>query len=193
MSLRTAINEVKAKLRTITDFNYVRMFNDQFNLDDSGRLDGITWPSAFVEIVSPNDANPLLGGFSSGVLTWRIHIGAVQYDDGLGNFDENLEIFDLKSKVVKALTGFKPDGSGHFMKTGEAQDYGHKATYHYIVDFTAEFIDADGKPTNTIQFGPPIELVINVEIPDFNNDWSNDFDIWNYTGSTIYNIRDYII
>ena len=169
------------------------MFNDQFTLDESGRLDGITWPAAFVEIASVNDYNPLLGGFSSGVLTWRIHIGHEQYDDGLGNFDQNLDVFDLKSKVVKALTGFKPTASGTFMKTGEAQDYGHKAIYHYIVDFTAEFIDGDGKPTNTIQFGPPIDLVINVTIPDFNNDFNTDFDIWNYTGSTIYNIRDYII
>lgn len=197
-SYRQTIQAVINKIKTLTELQLVEVYNGQFEDDDIGNGKGFNWPLAFVEIISPNPNNPLSVGVVSAVLTWRIHIGHLQYDAIDGTMEQNLDVYDLRDKFHHLLNGFKPPMSSHFQLISEQRDSKHKAVYHYILDYASEYIDLAGSninPTTTtlIVKQPPTELQIDFIFPEFNSDFSDDFNIFPYNGSTIYNIRDYII
>lgn len=197
MKIKDAIIDVITKLRTIPELKVVRMFNDQFNRLQAGEENPIDFPSVFIEIISPSPFKEIGGGLSAGDLTWRIHIADQELDAGLGDMDQNLNVYDLRDTVHAALNLFRPAGSSHFQKAAETADYSHKGVYHYIIDYRSELIESSGAPTGFIIKDPPTALSIDINIVgglgDFNNDFNNDFDITDRTSVPVTNIQQIII
>jgi len=169
-SIKAPILDIIAKIETVTDFQFVRIFNNQFDQieDDNGRGSqtySFPFPCAFVEVVSPADYSQLALGITASDITFRIHIGQVEYDSMDGKMEQNVSIFDLKDKLVKALTYYEPTACGGLMKIAESQDFQHTNVYHYVVDFICHFIDdtADMRQYD-IESEPPTELDLTVEI-----------------------------
>jgi hypothetical protein len=197
--LRAAIEDVKAFIISeIPELKNVAVFNNQFDRDDVGLFHGTSFPAVYIEIESPGPYSPLGLGVSAGVLTWRLHIAHQQYNaSGSFNMDENLDVYDLRDKLVRKLTGYKPYKSSHFQKINESADYSHKNIYHYVIFFISEFIDFTGSPydpetTEFIVKDPPIELQIDILglgifQANFNNDFNNDFNNGDIDGGVYTN------
>ena len=162
--MKALIQAVKARLATVPDFKTIRVFNNQFELLESGEYEGVFCNAAFIEIINDQPAIQLGRGYQLfDPIIVRIHIGHEFYDGD--NMDEDLDVFDLKDKVYQVLQKFEPDGAVAFCRTAEGQDYDHANVYHYIMDFTTNYIDGLMKePVNGVQSIPPTELVLNASL-----------------------------
>lgn len=129
---------------SIPEFNFVHIWNDQFSQIEEGSSYSFPFPNCFIEIVSPNNYEPIGRGYASGELLVRFHIGHEEYDAGGGNMEQNTNVFTLRNKVVNKFNNFQPIATSSLMRVNEQQDYAHTNIYHYIVDFKCSFIDSLG-------------------------------------------------
>jgi hypothetical protein len=181
-TLRGIITEVLTTLETITDFKWVKVWNNQLNrMDDQSGL-SLPFPACYIELV-PQEYLPLAFGFSTSDLVWRVHICHHQLDAGNGNFDQNLDVYDLRDKVKNLLTLYKPTNCGSWISDGEEQDYEHDMVYHYILQFKCAFIDTKGSPYDPeygtyIEKQPPTDLDVTyeeIEKDIFTDEFSDEF------------------
>jgi hypothetical protein len=139
---------IKARIEAnITDFNFIHKWNNYVeklkSVDENGApIYGINHPSLFVEYLTPNDIEQLGGGVQIyDPLIIKIHILHNEIDATNGDMDQNLNVFELKQKVFKALQGFEPDGCVAFVRINEEQDYDHTNLYHYIQTYQTNYVD----------------------------------------------------
>jgi hypothetical protein len=160
---------IKGQLETeVPSIQFIQMYNRQFDLIDQGEggslIYSFPFPCVFVEFVSPSPIKQLGGGYQIyDPLLVNIHIGHELYDAGDGSMEQNLDVFDLRTLVYKALQKFEPSGAVAFMRTEETQDTNHKAIYHFIQEYTTNYIDNGmAEPVGGVTKDPPTDLDLTV-------------------------------
>lgn len=161
-------------LNEVTEITYVRMFNNQFeNAVQENNTYDFPFPCVFIEFINEQQPKQLGAGYQLyEPLVVRCHIGMNELDAADGTLDQNLNIFDLKDKVYKALQKFEPTGASVFIRTSEQQDYNHGNIYIWQMDFTTTWLDANRtEPLNPTFTEPPTDLEINpITIVETQND-----------------------
>jgi hypothetical protein len=151
--IKQVYQSIIAEIKNNTqEFPFVHIWNNQLNQLAEAQTYAFPFPNCFVEIVAPTDYMPLLEGCSVGDLTVRIHIGHEEYDAFDGNFEENVNVFDLRGSIIRILNNFQPTSCSSLMKSSESQDFIHTNIYHYIVEFKCAFIDDTGSYENQHTF-----------------------------------------
>lgn len=141
-----------------------RVWNDQIRRNIEGEIEYQPYPAAFLEITTPSTYAEIGGGIGASDLVFAIHLAHEYYDAMDGTFEQDLLIFELRDQLLGTLSHFKPTGCGPLSRISESQDYAHANIYHYIVEFTAHFIDDRGSNDITQGFqlsGAPLDLEIN--------------------------------
>lgn len=179
--LKESIQSLLAKCEDIEGVAHVRVWNNQLSYEVEGALYNFPKPALFVETQVPNMFVPLGGGYSQSDIYFNIHIVHEQFDAGYGTFEQNIDVYDLRAKVIAALNLFKPAMCTPLMKYNEQQDYEHTNLYHYQISWLCGLIDDAGVDTsNDITKDPPTDLTINgnlqVEIDNQQNE--NYRKIW---------------
>lgn len=164
--IKDAIADVLARLSTKIDITTpegiknVRLWNEQITLQQDGQAVGYTRPNLYLEVLNEGAILSIGGGYDATDKIFRIHIEA-EYFDGIGTYEADLLVFELRDLVINLLKGFKPAGCGTLVLTGEAQDYEHTNIYHYTVDFLAQFIDStNSQESNLIDSPAPLDLQV---------------------------------
>lgn len=176
--IKDAIKDVLGRLSGIKVINqdgseadmYARIYNGQIDAEGSGKL-GYNYPkpATFLEVMNDQMYDSIGLGFQAADLVFRIHLVHEYYNED-GTFEQDLEIYDLRDKVVSLLSFFKPAGCGVLERRAEQQDYAHNNIYHYVIDFACNFIDSTASkydsdhPDAYIYSNPPTDLEINVDI-----------------------------
>ena len=168
MTIKAAIQAILTKLATLSVTNdgqstlYVRMWNGQIDQEQAGELGyDFPKPAAFLEILNDQIYEDIGQGYQQSDLVFRVHLVHEYYNQD-GTFEQDLPVFDLRDSVVQLLSYYKPAAwCGALFRKGETQDYNHKNIYHYIIDFTCNFIDSAAIKTYVANV-PPVSLEANV-------------------------------
>lgn len=156
--IKDPINDLLALIET-GSIKFARVWNNQFQYMEDKSIESFPMPCAFIETIQ--DVSQAALGITVADVTFRVHIGAVEYDAQDGTMEQNLSIFALRDEIIALLTYYELTGCSGLQKVAEEQDYAHTNVYHYIVDFKCSFVDTKGDTTQTqIEAGPPIELII---------------------------------
>ena len=149
--IKDVVNSIVAQLQTVAELQTVRVFNNDFKMMEAGKTELFAFPCAFVQILSVSNFIPVGAGCESADLTVRILIGH-EYYNGYG-FNQDLDVFDLKDKVVRAMYNFQATACSPFQRVNEEQSFDHDNIYIYTVDFSTSFIDSkasDYDPANGV-------------------------------------------
>jgi hypothetical protein len=176
--IKDALQGILTALQALPDFQHVRIWNNQFKCMESGKMESFPLPCAFVEVVAPEELTTIGVGVVAGDLKIRIHVGHEFYDAGDGTMAQDLDIFDLKEKIVRALSGATFPGCSAFQRISESQNFDHDNVYYYILEFVTHFIDSKGSKydadVNTdILSTPAIDIQVNATEVDFLTDIDN--------------------
>lgn len=139
---RQAISDYLTQGRTITELQTVAVWNNQYEQAQEG-TDNIFFPSIYLERVF-EPAVPMLMGVKQVDFLLNVHILHNQIDAGDGTLSQNLDVFELRDKVVRAFDKFKATGCGVLQYATEQEDFTHNNIYHYIVTFKAAMVDTTG-------------------------------------------------
>jgi hypothetical protein len=148
---------------------YTRVWNNQIRYEEDGQLYNFPKPAAFIEIVSPATFEILGQGYRSCDINFRIHLSHENYNSE-GTFEQDLLIFNLRDKIIGLLTGYRPTNCSPLNAMSEQQDFEHRNTYHYIIDFVTNFTDTKGSrldsdnPNAFITKAPPTDLELDTTI-----------------------------
>ncbi|MGN7818791.1 hypothetical protein ACTJJB_01605 [Chitinophaga sp. 22536] len=169
--IKQPILDILNLLKTIPDFQIVRIWNNQIDYEKGGEYYNFPKPAVFLETVDGSTWDTLALGISSADLIFRVHIAHECYDAQDGTFEQDLIVFDLRDAVLEKLQLFHPTGCGPMTKILEAQDYEHDNIYHYTIDFAVNFIDTKGSPLDPdsgkfITKDPPTGLQVQVNVVD---------------------------
>lgn len=158
---------IKAQLDAKVPGLFIHIFNNQFDLTENKEMYSFPYPAVFVEFINDQPIEQLGGGYQIyNPLTVRIHIAHDFYNNSDGTMEQNLLIFDVKDSVYKALQKFEPAGAVQFIRTSETQDYDHTNIYHFIQDYTTNYVDQNAsEPVNGVLSGAPITLQLTTTAP----------------------------
>lgn len=172
------MRDILQRLESIEDaFKFVRVWNNQLERLEKSEDYAFPRPAAFLEVINPA-AYDLIGiGFSASDIIFSIHIIHELYDSQDGTMDQNLEVFELRDKVLASLAGYEPTACSKLFFIAEQQDYDHDQLYHYVIDFKCSFIESHTSPYDPnagkfVDSVPPTTLVVNAtaaspgEIPE---------------------------
>ena len=177
--IKQPLQDVLAKLATLDVTNrdgqtvklYSRIWNNQVEFELQGDSYVYPKPAAFVEVVNNAVYEEIGVGFASCDVVFRIHLVHEFYNQD-GTFEQDLEIFDLRDKIIALLNHFKPTACGLLVRMNETASYEHTNIYEYLIDFGCNFTDSKGSPYDQqagkfIQKDPPTDLNIsaNYNIP----------------------------
>jgi len=137
------IQQIIDRLKLITEFKFVTIWNNQFQYMADGSLYSFPMPCALVE-VQTNDTQAIGGYIQGSDIEVTIHIGQDFYNGS--NMDENFNIFVLRDLVVNSISHFKSEKSSIFTKVSEEQDFEHTNVYHYKLTYKTQWIDETAKP-----------------------------------------------
>lgn len=173
--------DIKARIELkVPEIKFIDMWNSQADqlegaqsrIKEGGHDGGAEFypfqtPAVFIEFVNPNPPKQLGNGARIfDPLIVRLHILHQLFDAGDGTKELNLLVFDLKQKLYKYLARFEPAQSVAMFTSGESQDYTHTNIYHYIQEYTTNWIDFDNeKPVDGITKAPPTQgdIVLTVQ------------------------------
>jgi hypothetical protein len=149
--IKTPLADIKAKVKAMvadgtTDpvFQTVRVWNNQIEHLKDADYPAFAMPACFVEVLADVQWEQLGEGFSTADIGVKFHLVHVYYDNQVGDFEEDLAIFDLRDKIIAEFTLYMPPGCGSLMKVNEVQDTDHDNVYYYIVEFVCSFVDNTG-------------------------------------------------
>lgn len=179
--IKQPIQDLLTLLKTIPVLNgdgqnitpTVRVWNNQvqYMRDPSGsKVESFALPAFFPQITPDAVFEDIGQGYRSADLAFKIHIIHEFMDDGQGNFEQDLTVFDLRDKVVGYLTDVRLTGCGPLTSIGEGQEYDHDNIYHYTIDFVCNFTDSKGsrydssKPDAFITKSAPTTSEIDVTV-----------------------------
>src|ERR1041385_7129281 len=152
--IKTPIQELIAKLANLQVVNrdqqtvalYARVWNNQVQYEDQGKLYDFPKPAGFLQVISPATYQVIGQYYRNSDISFRIHLVHEFYDAGDGTFEQDLEIFDLRDAVIALLSGYTPTGCGPLNCMVETQDDVHTNIYHMMLDFVCNFTDSKGSP-----------------------------------------------
>lgn len=167
MTIRQTIEPVLTKLATLpstTDGQtnlYVRMWNNQVEQTQSGELYDYQKPAVFLEVLNDQVYENIGEGYQQVDLVFRVHL-VHEYFNQDGTFEQDLAVYDLRDSVIQLLSYFKPGSwCNALFKKSETQDYNHNNIYHYIIDFTCNFVDS-AAVREYVESTPPTTLELQV-------------------------------
>lgn len=176
--IKAPIQDILTKLSTIQVTNgdsktvslYARIWNNQIEAEKAGESYAYSKPAAFVEVISPVIFEELGQNYRSADLGISIHL-VHEYYNLDGTFEQDLAVFDIRDKIVAALSQFKPTGCGQLVSTGEEQDFNHDNIYHYVISLVCNFIDSKASQYDAgrgvyLDKTPPTDLTLNVTRAD---------------------------
>lgn len=159
--------ELKARLEAqVPEINFIAMWNNQLQDLIDGKNYAFRQNAVLIEFVAPTP----IGGVGNNVqmyepLEVKLHIIHLQYDAKDGTMDNNLDVFDFKQKIYKAIQLFQGSKTSVFDRQSEEQDYDHSNLYHYIQSyFIALTDDAMPLPINGTDYEPPLTTEITPEV-----------------------------
>lgn len=176
--IKDVITSLLTKLGTISVTNqdgntvalYAHVWNNHVDMEKAGDIEAYPKPAAFVEISSPVTYENVGKNYRAADLNIILHLVHEYYNQD-GTMEQDLTIFDLRDKVVAALTGYQPTACGPMVSTSETQDFDHDNVYHFILAFTCHFIDSKGSPYDAgrnvyIDSEPPTGLDLQIAVGD---------------------------
>lgn len=172
--MRDCMSSILTKLATILVVNgdnstitpYVRVWNNQLDLDEEGKMEVFPFPAMFLEIVTPEDYKSIGQGVHGSDITVRVRAIHEYYNAPDGTMAQDLVVFDLRDSVIANLNLWFPVGCGPLDFSAEHQDFKHKNLYHLVIDFKCHFIDYKGSrldpnsPNGYTYSTPPTAVVI---------------------------------
>jgi len=183
--LKQALRDLKTKILTIQlngapAFLYTAVNNDQVKMEATGQTYDFPKPAVLIEIANPRrdlegaGAFPMkgvecLGGMAtvSEHMVFRFSIVHEQLNamtDGTANYgmDEDLDVYDYRDALKRAMTGFMPTNCSRLMYHEESQDYHHNNIYVYGLSMICSFVDTKGSyldvDSGAIYAQPPFNL-----------------------------------
>lgn len=156
---------IKARLESLApSVKFIHVFNNQFELTESGKMYSFPFPCCFIEFVNDQPVQQLGNGIQIyNPLIIKIHIGNNQADAADGTMEQDLSVFDLKQEVYAALQKFEPSGAIPFIRTNETQDYNHTNIYHFIQEYTTSYVDQQqAEPVGGVLSEAPLDLDLTV-------------------------------
>jgi len=147
--IKQPLTDILTKLATIQVLNldhqtvnlYTRIWNNQIRGLETGETYSYPTPAAFVEFVTPVTFEQMGQCFLNADLGVKIHLVHVFYNEE-GTFEQDLDIFDLRDKIISGMSAYCPTGCGPLNMINESQDYDHTNIYHYIIEFICNFVDS---------------------------------------------------
>lgn len=156
-------------LSQLSNVNYIRMWNNQLDrllngeqqsdfalMDENGDT-----PALLIELVGPANIEMLGNGDQIYQdLVIRVHILHQFYNANDGTMDQDLPVLDIAENIYKAFNDWMPDTMtingvvyqipvGVMNRTGENWDYDHPDVYHFIQEYTTNWVDSNrNKPIN---------------------------------------------
>ena len=129
---------------------HVRLFNNQFDLQEDQQQIPFPYPCVFIEIVSDITWTQLGAGFqiANSPVIFRFHIGSNFYNGT--DQEENLEIFDWQDELHAALQ-YSSGNFNELIRVAERSDTQHTSVYVWQVDYVTTLSDSNqDRPVNGI-------------------------------------------
>lgn len=123
---------------------YCRIWNNQIRDRGEAREYDYSTPACFVEVVNPQEYKLIGQGYRAADLVFRLHIEH-EYYNADGTFEQDLEIYDLRDKIVELMQHFKPTACGQMVVVEEVQNYDHDNVNTFLIDIITHFIDDVGR------------------------------------------------
>jgi len=122
----------------VTEFQTVRLFNNQFERSNNDSADfndeqAFAYPCLFVEFPGENEQISAGAGVQYLDVLVRIHIGYESYAL------EDLNVFDLKDKVIKALFNLAGDEFTPLTYEAQRTDSNSNNVYIYQIDYRTRY------------------------------------------------------
>ena len=144
--MKQLILDIIARINTVQGVNFVAVWNNQLSDIESGDVYSFPFPAVFIDIQDYN-----INDIGNGVQVYEdliinIHIVTEFYNNSVYEAQEqNLDIFDLKQDIFKALYLFEPNNAVAFTRLGEQQDKDYTNLYHFIQSYKTNLLDNSGK------------------------------------------------
>jgi hypothetical protein len=167
--IKAPILDIMTRLTTLAALRTVRIWNNQVEYENTGKLYDFAKPAVFLEVINNVQYNQLGEGYQSADVGWRMHLVHEFFDAQDGTFEQDLMVFDIRDSIVTLMSFYEPTGCGPLTRTSETQDYAHDMIYHYIIDFVCNFTDSKGSKYDQgkyIDKTPPTDLEIDVFAPN---------------------------
>ena len=148
---------------------YVRKFNNQIEREKDGSIPPYQRPAAFVEVLRGVQFEQKGLGIRDADIGFKIHLVNDFYNDENGeNFDADLEIYDLRDKILApdyGLSQFCPTACGTMNCVSEGEEQDHDNVNVYILEFVCNFTDSKGSKYDDGQAfkeetNPDLDLIV---------------------------------
>jgi len=158
---------IQTLLKTVSGVQLVNKWKQQHQLAAEGKMESFQFPAVFIEIVSCNPTNEMSmgGGTQIYEVQFNLHLLSWMLDSGDGDFEKNLEIYDLQDAVYQALNKYNDNTKNvsFCIRTGYEEDYewSHFGVTHMIQHWKAMFVDIlTSEPINGIEMTSPMPVEI---------------------------------
>jgi len=144
--MKQLILDIIARINTVQGVNFVAVWNNQLNDIEEGNVYSFPFPAVFIDIqdYSINDIGNGVQIYED--LNIDIHIVSEFYNNSVYEAQEqNLDIFDLKQDIFKALHLFEPNNAVAFTRTREQVDKDYSNLYHFIQSYKTNLLDINSK------------------------------------------------
>lgn len=152
---------------------YIRVWNNQLNYIKDGEMYLWPRPAIFLEIQNQSRYQTIGEAYRNSDLVFRMHlIGDWMNDQEGATFEQDLNIFDLRDKLLINLTYFRPAGCGAMTCVNEEADYSHDNLYHLVMDFVANFTDSRASrldPGRDYYIDGPVPVDLEIKVDVFTN------------------------
>lgn len=125
-------NQLKAKLETISQLKYVRLWNNQFEREDVNV--SFNYPCCFIEFTDINYTDDLNGRQRVSMIV-NLHIGFESYKT------EDTDILALKQTINSVVHFWSTPNNTKFLRRSEVQNFDHTNVQEYIISYGVTGLD----------------------------------------------------
>lgn len=147
LDIKNRLEDVNPYFSRPTQFSktnkFVYIWNDSVSRLREGKYAGLQPPYIFIELL-PFETPQYGNGNQIYQLTIRIHIVHKFFNanDNVVNFDQDLEIYEIKDWVYSMLNMFQPTNCGVMMRLRETPPDNHDMLVEYIQEYGVLYTDS---------------------------------------------------
>ena len=160
---REVIETVRNKIiADVTEFNEVLLWNNQVDSMEVSEERSYNFPNCFIGFQVPSVITDESNQVQQSKIELTVYIVDEIYANEFDNGVPNLDIFDLKQKVFKALHSYTLAPMGPLNRIAEETDEDHPNLYVFKQTYSLDWIDCaipEDKTTST-----PTDVTINGEV-----------------------------
>jgi hypothetical protein len=160
---REVIETVRNKIiADVTEFNEVLLWNNQVDSMEVSEERSYNFPNCFIGFQVPAVLKDESNQVQQSKIELTVYIVDEMYANEFDNGVPNLDIFDLKQKVFKALHSYTLAPMGPLNRIAEETDEDHPNLYVFKQTYSLDWIDCaipEAKTTAT-----PTDVTINGEV-----------------------------